>query len=601
MFSALLILTSVTFAAEKSSKKDKQITVPVAGLTAAELATAPAFKRQRDQLLAQRFFDHFTFGQDAPDAWFGETLKQNGAKWDCRVSYLSHVYDGAEDPWFLKYGALKSMLAESQKGGYVMWCTVYGLSEAPPARYQPNPPEACVANIKVPETMRGYFTNVKRIFQQVAEIAPYPVVVHFEPDEWTHMLLSGGMDPEKVDIKVGSCGLEDLVGLPDNELGYARALKLLRDRYAPANALIACNPSAWDSGGSMTGAKMGEIFKRMCGDYDLAAFEFGDRDKGASSPKLPHGSVTTDFPFGDQSGMCGTFERHIAWTENFTKTSGLYVCMWQVACGNATFATCDNTPGHHTDNLFESIFDGYPKESRFIAKYIQAGCIGWMANAGQGFSPHVSDAKKDGITNPTPISGNKGLKSEYADDDGGYARLKGGIYYQKPAPLRTPGLLAKLAELGAPVKPLAKEKPKSEPKPVEKPIAYILADPGVLVTWDGTLQARMRDELKSKKSLGFTSSAMKSPVLVSGLSATGDLDTSMPGMGSIVMAWKTLDPRDKASIAVSMRKDFDPQDNALCAFYLRLIGDEFKATAALDKAGAAGDAVKAAFRLPSAP
>ena len=266
--------------------------------------------------------------------------------------------------------------------------------------------------------------------------------------------------------------------------------------------------------------------------------------------------------------------------------------------------TCNNTPGHHTDNLFESIFDGYPKDSRFIARYIQAGCIGWMANAGQGFSTHVYDEKKDGVTNPTPVAGNKGMKSGYADDDGGYARLKGGIYYQKAAPLRTPVLLAKLAELGAPLKPVAREKAKekvkaeSKTKSVEKPLSFVLADPGALVTWDGILQARMRDELKDKKSLRFTSSAMKSPVTVMGMSTTGDLDASLTGMGSITMAWKTLDPRDKASIAMGLRKDFDPQDNALCAFYFRLIGDEPKATAALDKAGAAGDPVKAAFRLP---
>ena len=35
-------------------------------------------------------------------------------------------------------------------------------------------------------------------------------LLHIEPDEWCHLLLPAGMDPNKVDVKVGSCGLEEL-------------------------------------------------------------------------------------------------------------------------------------------------------------------------------------------------------------------------------------------------------------------------------------------------------------------------------------------------------------------------------------------------------
>ena len=69
VLAVLLVMVSLS-AAEMSSTKDKLVVVPAAGLTAAELATAPGLKNQRDQLVAQRFFDHFTFGQDAPDARF---------------------------------------------------------------------------------------------------------------------------------------------------------------------------------------------------------------------------------------------------------------------------------------------------------------------------------------------------------------------------------------------------------------------------------------------------------------------------------------------------------------------------------------------------
>lgn len=55
-----------------------------------------------------------------------------------------------------------------------------------------------------------------------------------------------------------------------------------------------------------------------------------------------------------------------------------------------------------------------------------------MFNPGQGFSTHVDDTANDGITNPAVISGSQGLTSTYADDDGGYTRLRGQAYYAAP-------------------------------------------------------------------------------------------------------------------------------------------------------------------------
>jgi hypothetical protein len=58
-----------------------------------------------------------------------------------------------------------------------------------------------------------------------------------------------------------------------------------------------------------------------------------------------------------------------------------------------------------------------------------------MFEGGQGPSTKVYDSRKDGITNPAPIPGNLGHKSEFADDDGGYMRLRAGAYYKKPFPI----------------------------------------------------------------------------------------------------------------------------------------------------------------------
>jgi hypothetical protein len=236
------------------------------------------------------------------------------------------------------------------------------------------------------------------------------------------------MDPAKVDIKVGSCGMEELKGLPDNLFGFAAAFKKLRDRYAPMNVLLGCNPSAWDPN-TMSGTKMGQTMKAVAGDYDFAAFETSDRDKGMKG-KPP--------PYGQSIDITGSLENHLKWITEFHAASGMSVFIWQVAAGNSYFSTCNNTPGHYCDNLVEMLLEDYPKNPT-IGRYVRAGCVGWMLQGGQPESTRVYDHRKDGITNPPPIPGNAGHKSEYADDDGGYMRLRGGAYYKKPFPIQGKG------------------------------------------------------------------------------------------------------------------------------------------------------------------
>jgi hypothetical protein len=110
------------------------------------------------------------------------------------------------------------------------------------------------------------------------------------------------------------------------------------------------------------------------------------------------------------------------------------VVVWQVAMGNTIYAACNNTPGHECDNLAQTLLEDYPRNP-MISRYAKAGCIGWLFQAGQGDSTNAWDAKKDGVTNPDPIPGNLGKKSEYPDDDGGYIRLRVGEYYKNPYPI----------------------------------------------------------------------------------------------------------------------------------------------------------------------
>ena len=381
-------------------------------------------KASRQKILQERLMDHFWWGACGPADWMNETRDKNGAKWDVQCAYLS---GGAAKPevWWLKYGAANGMLADAAKGGRVQWFTFYMMSQALPADYKPGPAQATPVNTKVPETMKSYFGLFKELLLLCAKHPDVPVVIQLEPDEWGHMLIPAGMDPAKVDVKVGSCGMEELKGIPDNLFGYAAALEKLRDTYSPKNVLLGCNPSGWDWKGSMTGAKFGHIMKQVCPNWELAVFETGDRDKGMQG-KAP--------PYGNAVSICENFENHIHWIEEFHAASGMPVVVWQVAMGNTIYAACNNTPGHECDNLAQTLLEDYPRNP-MISRYAKAGCIGWLFQAGQGDSTNAWDAKKDGVTNPDPIPGNLGKKSEYPDDDGGYIRLRVGEYYKNPYPI----------------------------------------------------------------------------------------------------------------------------------------------------------------------
>ncbi len=546
-------------------------------------------REARKQLFRERFLDHFMLGIEAPGEWLKETREKNGCRWDAQVGYLS---GGAakEEPWWLKYSNHPAVrIKECKAVNAVTWFTWYLLADSAPANYKPGPAQATPVNAKVAATMRSYFELFKRLMQICGEHAPHPCAVQIEPDEWGHLLLSAGMDPAKVDVKVGSTGMEELKGLPDNLFGWAAAFKRLRDAYAPTNVLLGCNPSGWDWRGSLSGKNFGRIIKEVAPDYDFAVFETGDRDKGM------HGKAP---PYGEQSGICETFDNHIAWIRDFHEATGLYVFVWQVAMGNTHFATCNNTPGHYGDNLAQKILEDYPRNDT-IARYVQAGCAGWMFNAGQGDSTHVYDQRKDGVTNPPPIAGNLGNKSEYPDDDGGYLRLRAAAYYKKPF-----AILGKAAGGGAaasawpsPFKPkpaaeaaggAAEAKP---PAPERKP-----ASPEALEAWDGKLRASVLAKLQAGKKPTFVLSMVGGPVEIASLDGKGGMKLNAAG-SALFLSWTTLKLEDKKALAAGLASSDEPGDLALAAFYALAAGNEKAAEPYLRRLGEKdAEAVRAAFK-----
>ena len=548
---------------------------------AADLDRADPGRAARQKILRERFLDHFVIGVEAPLEWIIETRRKHGARWDLKGGYLSGSAKPGEtgdDQWFFKYGMVERTLRQAHEANVVIFWTWYCLANSYPAFYKPGPAKATPVNMKVPETMRSYFEIFKRLVKTCAKYPDQPVVLQIEPDEWGHMLLTAGMDPEKVDVKVGSTGMPEIEDLPDNLIGYAKALKRLRDMYAPNNVLLCANPSAWDWRGSMTPGNWARVFEK-CGvfDWELAVYEFGDRDIGMAGKQPPYSEEDVVTRFRRWDALLG-------YLRDFHERTGLWVVMWQVAMGNTYFRTCNNVKLHYCDGLAEGLLEDYPQND-LISRLVKAGCCGWVFLPGQWQDgTHVYDAAKDGITNPEPIPGNKGHVSEYPDDDGGYMRLRGANYYKQPCPI-----LGKPRQVASRKGKREKSPPIKRPEPERK-----RPKPGAVEEWDAKLRARIGEDVAAGKKVGFSVAAFQQRFEVMSVDAAGTLELK-GAVTEMSMEWPRLTPADKKSLALAMLREGDAGDHCLAAFYLIVAGDEEEAEDHLAKGGGGADGVEASF------
>lgn len=557
----------------------------------------------RRKLIAERLLQYFSIGVEAPASWHLEQQQKHGSRFACNMQYLSHVVDQPGDveganTWFFKYNGAESCIKEAQQAGIIAWFTWYGLAEAPPARYQPGPAQATPVNAKVQSTMIAYWSLLKKFLQLSARYPDVPVVLQIEPDEWGHLLLStGAMDPHKPGtILVGGSGLEELKGLPDTVAGWAKGFRLLRDLYAP-RVILCANPSAWDRNNSMSGAAWVKIFQ-ACGvtadqGWDLFIAQLHDWDSGLRS----NGGNAAWPPYTADRiptlvSRYGTWEVMCSWIQEIHQGTGMWGVCWQLPVGNATYAACDGSDGHGMDGLAEALLDN-PKDYRLARMFAQSGCCMWIFSGGSGTATRVFDRMKDGITNPAPYPGNKGLQSIYPDDDGGYLRLKGAEYFRNPVPI-----------LG---KPVAKKGSKStggdaaeEKTPAAAPVARpaaTLVKPEMQVSQTRRLLARLQEELASGRRPVFTHRGMKKDLVVHAIDAKQVLEVRVPGAGTMTMPWSQLKTGDLLGLALSLTRDSDADDQAMTAFFLYLDGQQGKADERIARAGAAGAAVREAFGL----
>ena len=303
----------------------------------------------------------------------------------------------------------------------------YQLLQSNPAGGAEN--TADLNNLKNISTMHSYWADVRLLLQHLGAYSK-TIVVDIEPDLWGYIQqASSGDDGATVPAAVASSGDADVAGLPNNADGFARAFIKLRDKYAP-NVLLGYELSMW---GTLTDpitqntplanidalAARSAAFQQSLGAaFDLVFTDPADRDAAFDQIINGDGGVS----WWDDADYA-RFDRYVS---GFVNGVGLRMVLWQIPLGNTKMRAMNNTWGHYQDNHVQRWFDD--ATATHLAATVDSGVIAMLFGGGADGTTSVTDARNDGVTNPSPINGNS-LASYDADDDGGYFRHQVNAYY----------------------------------------------------------------------------------------------------------------------------------------------------------------------------
>ena len=206
---------------------------------------------------------------------------------------------------------------------------------------------------------------------------------------------------------MGATGLPDLAGLPDTLSGFARALGVLRDRYAP-HVRLAYHLSVWGARADFASANSSdaEVDHLATGGrvlpVDRRAVRPGLRRVQRSGRRLQ--AVVDPGDGGASWWDAEDFRRHVRFLATFVGVAGKRVVLWQIPLGNTRMLAMNNTWNHYQDNRVEWLLDD-PGRGHLQA-YVEAGVIGFLFGRGADGNTCACDASGDGVTNPGPIGSN---------------------------------------------------------------------------------------------------------------------------------------------------------------------------------------------------
>ncbi|MFN0146767.1 MAG: hypothetical protein ACKVT1_09665 [Dehalococcoidia bacterium] len=338
--------------------------------------------------------------------------------------------------WGAAGSFVSNYIDESREAGLISVFPYYMIAQSLPGK-PGDEAGGVIRNLTTAATMRAYWEDLRLFFERAGGRPGDLIVLHVEPDLWgfaQHQ--SEDDDAATVRAVVGSSGMPELDGIPDTMRGFARAVTLLRDRYAP-NVLLAYHLSSWGTGtdialGDPGDAKIGELatraaafYRSLGADFDLVFNDLADRDAAFKEAIYKDGGASWWEP--------GDFRRHAVFLRQFASETGLPIVLWQLPLGNTRMRAMDNSWGHYQDNRVEWFLDD--GSGTHLAEYRDAGVIALLFGGGAAGTTCACDATGDGVTNPAP-SGPNTRPSLNADDDGGFFQERARAYYDAgPLPL----------------------------------------------------------------------------------------------------------------------------------------------------------------------
>ncbi len=374
----------------------------------------------------------------------------NGTSYTFRYQYLTGGVNTGHgwETWNQPTGQFATYyMQESLKHGYIPTFAYYELclSNGPHLGTScgANNLAQITANITTPSTMKAYYANWTLMLQKIGAFGK-PVLVIVEPDLWGFLqnASKGTNNAATISASVSSSGNADASSFPNTVQGFAWALLHMRDKYAP-NAILALHASCWASNADIATDTRSSLDVATMVQQEasfLNSAGFVGNPTGVSSWDVLSNDVA-DFDSGQRGGRSWwdrtnqtfpNFSRYLSFIHGLSTATHHRVVMWQVPMGNQYFDTMNNSAGHYQDNRAEYIMGN-------VASFAAAGIIAVLFGPGNG-GTSITDARKDGITNPAPISTYECNKcnthtSSYPDDDGGYLRISVGQYMKHPIPI----------------------------------------------------------------------------------------------------------------------------------------------------------------------
>jgi hypothetical protein len=314
-------------------------------------------------------------------------------------------------------------IAESRAAHVIPVFTYYMLLQSKPAGGDES--QADLANLRNPDTMTAYWSDLKLFYERAK--GPAPVVLHVEPDLWGYLQQAArGDDASTVPAVVPE-------GLPQTAAGYAQEVVRLRDRLAP-NVILAWHMSGWGTKHDIVyedppdrtvvayAARSAAFYRSLHAAFDLSFEDYSDRDSGFY--EKTQGNANVWFKPAD-------FHRHLLYGQTFVRLAGIRMAAWQIPLGNTLMQAMDDTWGHYQDNRVQWLLLGVQGRAHLRA-YVKAGYVGFLFGGGAGGTTCACDRRGDGLTNPAPFDGNT-RPSLSADDDGGLFRTLVRAYYRAGA------------------------------------------------------------------------------------------------------------------------------------------------------------------------